>query len=163
MLKAIHKVEAERLFHVACTVARKAHEGQMYAGKPYYEGHVQEVIKRMGVDDDTATADDYVRLTIAALHDVLEDSEVTYAELAAIFPYRITKAVEYLTRRPGDHYYVYLCELVGFGPLDALYVKRADAMVNYGTSWDAKDPRRVKKYSLVIDLIEARIKEKEEA
>lgn len=85
---------------LAESIARAAHTGQLdRAGRPYIE-HVERVAA--GVDPADAP--------VAWLHDVLEDTEVTAADLAAqgIEP-QLIEAVEAITRgddEDPDAYYV---------------------------------------------------------
>ena len=71
---------------------------------------------------------------VAVLHDVLEDSSVTLAELrAGGYPDEICEAVDCLTRRPGEAYDAMIAR-VARNPL-ARKVKLADLE-------DNMDPRR---------------------
>lgn len=78
----------------ALALARRAHEGQVdKAGRPYIE-HPMRVMARLG--------DPYERMA-AALHDVLEDTDVTVAGLRdAGCPEPVIAAVDALTKRPGE-------------------------------------------------------------
>lgn len=107
----------------AFELALTAHAGQVdKAGAPYI-GHVARVAARVpeGPDSDAARV-------VALLHDVVEDTDVTLAEVEAQFGADIAQAVEALTRRksePGEAYYA----RVRNNPL-ALIVKRADIADN---------------------------------
>lgn len=78
----------------ALDLARRAHEGQLdKAGRPYIE-HPARVMARL--------EGPYERMA-AALHDVLEDTDVTAADLrAAGCPEPVIAAVDALTKRPGE-------------------------------------------------------------
>lgn len=80
----------------ALDLARRYHAGQTdQAGQPYM-GHVERVVARV-TDPDEKLA--------AALHDVLEDTPLTTADLErAGCPPRVLVAVEALTRRPDERY-----------------------------------------------------------
>ncbi|MFZ2526639.1 MAG: HD domain-containing protein [Rhodococcus sp. (in: high G+C Gram-positive bacteria)] len=107
-------------------IATTAHHGQVdKAGRPYIT-HPARVAARVAGDDYAVAA--------AWLHDVVEDTEVTLADLEQLFPPEVTAAVEALTRRPGEapaDYYARVREV----PL-AVTVKLADLA-------DNSDPRRL--------------------
>lgn len=75
---------------------KRAHEGQEdKAGRPYI-GHVARVMARVD------TAEEKI---VAALHDVLEDTDVTPDDLrAAGCPDELLAAIDALTARPGEPY-----------------------------------------------------------
>lgn len=105
-------------------IARAAHQGQVDKSGHAYISHPQRVAARVA-DDDLAE-------TVAWLHDVVEDTDVTLDDLARVFPPAVVVAVDALTRRPdeGDAYY----RRVRSDPL-ALRVKLADIA-------DNTDPQR---------------------
>lgn len=75
-------------------IATTAHQGQVdKAGRPYIT-HPARVAARVAGDEHAVAA--------AWLHDVVEDTEVTLADLEQLFPPEVTAAVEALTRRPGE-------------------------------------------------------------
>lgn len=83
-----------RISELAETVARTAHDGQFdKAGQPYIS-HPARVAARV--------ADDEHAVVVAWLHDVVEDTATTLTELAATFPAAVVRAVDALTKRPGE-------------------------------------------------------------
>lgn len=78
----------------AIEVAVKAHKGQIdKSGMPYIL-HPLRVMY---------TLKDPYQMTIAALHDVVEDTSVTISQLKAIgFPTRVLKGVDAMTHRKGE-------------------------------------------------------------
>lgn len=107
----------------AARIAEQAHHGQYdKAGMPYIL-HPLHVAEQMP-DEITAAA--------ALLHDVLEDTDITAAELAAQFPPRVTDAVRMLTHDPAEDYFDYIRRLRA-NP-DAVTVKRADLRHNLDES-----------------------------
>lgn len=107
-------------------IAAAAHEGQVdKAGQPYI-AHPARVAARVAGDERAVAA--------AWLHDVVEDTDVTLADLEQTFPPEVTAAVDALTRRPHEapaDYYARVRQL----PL-ALTVKLADLA-------DNSDPQRL--------------------
>jgi len=118
---------ADTVTTTAQRIATVAHAGQTdKAGQPYI-GHPGRVAARLTGDQLAEAA--------AWLHDVLEDTGTTAADLTAQgIPASVISAVEALTRRDGeapDDYYA----RVAANPL-ALQVKRADMA-------DNTDPERL--------------------
>jgi len=109
----------------AITLATRAHRGQVdKVGHPYIL-HALRVMLRQ--EDETAQV-------VAVLHDVLEDTHVTLADLrAAGYSEQVRAAVDCLTRREGELYEA-MIERVAANPL-ARQVKLADLADNL-------DPKR---------------------
>jgi (p)ppGpp synthase/HD superfamily hydrolase len=127
-------------------IARAAHDGQVdKAGRPYAE-HPARVAARCAPDEEAMAA--------AWLHDVLEDTDVSAAQLLAHgIPEVVIAAVEALTRaenEQGDDYYA----RVAANPL-ALKVKRADLA-------DNSDPGRLAALALQDRALAERLRAKYE-
>jgi len=109
----------------AIILAAHAHRGQVDKGGQPYILHVLRVMLRQ--EDETA------RL-VAVLHDVLEDTSLTLADLRnAGYSEQVCAAVDCLTRRKGETYET-MIERVATNPL-ARQVKLADLADNL-------DPKR---------------------
>jgi (p)ppGpp synthase/HD superfamily hydrolase len=104
----------------AIQIARSAHEGQLdMSGRPYI-GHPLRVMGRLTGEHERM---------VAVLHDVVEDTSVTAADLtAAGCPDDVVTAVLAISKRPGEDQADYLAR-VAANPL-ALAVKRADIADN---------------------------------
>lgn len=78
----------------AITIAAQAHAGQVdKAGKPYILHPLRVMLRVEGASEQIA----------AVLHDVVEDSSVTLAQIAAEgFAPEVLAAVDALTKRPGE-------------------------------------------------------------
>ena len=72
----------------AMKLAYKAHEGQVDRSGVPYIFHPIHLAEQM---------DEEISCTVALLHDVVEDTEVTLAELEQAFPTAVTEAVHLLT------------------------------------------------------------------
>jgi (p)ppGpp synthase/HD superfamily hydrolase len=85
---------------VALTIAAAAHERQVdKAGHPYIAHPLRMVARALTEHQDPDVA------IIAALHDVVEDSAISFDDLRmAGFSEQIVDAVEALTRREGEGY-----------------------------------------------------------
>lgn len=131
----------------ALRIAVKAHEGQVdRAGKAY-------IYHPLAVAMKTSTFDEFVT---ALLHDVLEDSDYTAADLRAEgIPGHIVDALLLLTHEKGKPYMEYVAQLKG-NPL-ARAVKIADLTHNSDMSRLAfitdKDLERAKKYRQALEYL----------
>lgn len=106
--------KADNLRAAAGQIAEAAHAGQLdNAGQPYIE-HPRRVAAR--VPDRLKP--------VALLHDVVEDTHVTFDDLRRTFPDWIVAAVEALTHRSGETRAAYYAR-VAANP-DAVVVKLAD-------------------------------------
>ena len=84
---------------LALQIAQKAHAGQVdKAGKDYIL-HPMTVASYMDTDTEK---------TIAYLHDVLEDTDVTVDALRKIFPNEIEDTLITLTHRKDESYFEYI-------------------------------------------------------
>ncbi len=128
-------------------IALRAHNGQVdKAGAPY-SVHVEHVAAQM-TDEDTKT--------VAYLHDVLEDTDISEAELREMFPAHIVDAVRLLTKQKGGDYSAYLAALKE--NLIARAVKIADLrhnmMVERIPLPTPKDYERIRvKYKPALDFL----------
>ena len=103
----------------ALRLAYDAHHGQTdKSGQPYIF-HPYHVAEQMT---------DEISVCVALLHDVIEDTSVTFAELEKEFPKEVIEALRFLTRKSGTGYLDYLCEIKQ-NPV-ALKVKLADIAHN---------------------------------
>jgi (p)ppGpp synthase/HD superfamily hydrolase len=104
----------------AIILAAGAHRGQVDKGGQPYILHVLRVMLRQ--DDETARM-------VAVLHDILEDTPVTFSDLqSAGYSEQVCDAVDSLTRRRGETYEA-MVERVATNPL-ARQVKIADLADN---------------------------------
>lgn len=110
----------------ACHLADLAHGGQLYAGKPYIDAHVTEVVHRVTSDPRGSNEDAAV---VAWLHDVLEDTPFRMHHLVAQgLSTRQQAALRAITRELGESYHDYLVRLSA-DPL-AVLVKHHDLQAN---------------------------------
>lgn len=103
------------LTNEAMKLAYAAHHGQVDKGGIPYIFHPFHLAEQM--EDEYCTC-------VALLHDVVEDTDVTLADLAEIFPKEVVDAVEVMTHREGEAYLDYV-ERVKHNPI-AKAVKLAD-------------------------------------
>ena len=106
----------------AIRIATAAHDGQ------YDRGGMPYILHPLKVMHYTKSTDEEI-LCIAVLHDVVEDSSVTWSDLREVcMSERVIAAVRALTKIPGQGYDEYR-EAV-FGNRDAMLVKLADLRHN---------------------------------
>lgn len=128
---------------LALQIAQKAHSGQVdKAGKDYIL-HPTTVASYMDTD---------VEKTIAYLHDVLEDTDVTVDALRNIFPNEIVDTLITLTHRKDESYFEYI-QRVSKSKL-AKKVKVADLLHNLDITRikepTKQDYERLEKYKKAI-------------
>ncbi len=91
------------------------------AGLPYYN-HLLKVY---------ANVDNYDEKIIALLHDVVEDTEVTFDDLKVYgYPENILEALRVLTKKKGEYYPDYIERIIDSNNIQALNVKLADLKHN---------------------------------
>jgi (p)ppGpp synthase/HD superfamily hydrolase len=114
-----------KLAILAAAFAARAHAGQVDRQGVAYIEHVAAVASLTRIAGGTWT-----QVTAAWLHDVLEDTPVTAAELREVFPAEVVDIVEALTRPADVTYLDWVRSLVG---TDAALVKYADLTHNTDT------------------------------
>jgi GTP diphosphokinase / guanosine-3',5'-bis(diphosphate) 3'-diphosphatase len=139
----------ETLLVLAIAIANQAHAGQLdKAGKPYIS-HPLTVMAQM----DTLESK-----IVAVLHDAIEDSELTIADLVRQgFPEFITDAIASITKIDGELYKDYILRVKSNAI--ARKVKIADVTHNMDISRIAnpteKDFQRLEKYKKVLQELNA--------
>ena len=128
---------------LALQIAQKAHAGQVdKAGKDYIL-HPMTVASYMDTD---------IEKTIAYLHDVLEDTDVTVDALRKIFPNEIVDTLITLTHRKDESYFEYI-QRISTSKL-AKKVKVADLLHNLDITRikepTKQDYERLEKYKKAI-------------
>ena len=136
-------------FEQAIQLAVQAHHGQRdKAGEPYIL-HPLRVMQRMETD--------WERI-VAILHDVVEDTPVTLADLRrAGFPQTVLTAVDCLTMREGENYDAFI-QRAKANPI-ARRVKMADLEDNLDLNRlprvTAADQKRLEKYQRALVALRA--------
>lgn len=122
-------------------LATSSHHGQFdLSGQPYIL-HPLKVMYYLKMDDEELQC-------IALGHDLVEDTEVTYQQLAEQFTPRIVEGIRALTKVKGETYEEYKQKI--FANRDAMLVKMQDLRHNSDIrrlrGVTEKDIRRVEKY-----------------
>lgn len=137
----------------ALLIATNAHHGQFDKGGTPYILHPLKVMHYLKSMDEEL-------MCMALLHDVVEDTNVTYKDLReAGISERVIAALKCLTKQPGQTLEEY--KEVVFGSEDAMRVKMADLRHNSDIrrlkGVTEKDLARMAKYHLFYLEIKARL------
>ena len=140
------KIDSEPMWKRAVDFANKYHTkaGQYRIGKngeklPYIT-HIHEVMKIL--INEANIIDDEI-LTVAALHDVIEDTECTYENLKEEFGEDIAEAVNLLSRKEGQTFDEYAKNIFTKFPWLG-DIKLADRIHNLRTYPEINDNKKVK-------------------
>jgi (p)ppGpp synthase/HD superfamily hydrolase len=147
------KMKKGELLGKVLVLATNAHAGQFDRGGNPYILHPMKVMHYLKSDDEELQC-------IALLHDVVEDTKTTWADLADIgCTVRIIEAVAALTKMPGQSYEQYKQGV--FANEDAMRVKLADLRHNTDIrrlkGITEKDIARLAKYNQFYLEIQARL------
>lgn len=117
----------------AMATAYNAHHGQMdQSGVPYifHPFLVAENVSRQGGDEDAVCA--------ALLHDVVEDTDMTFEDLKGEFSDKVIRVLRLLTHEQGQSYEEYIANMKNEPDKEirdtAILVKRADLAHNMDES-----------------------------
>ena len=134
----------------AMKIAYDAHHGQLDKNGVPYIYHPIHLAEQMS-DELTTCA--------ALLHDVVEDTGISIAELEKIFPHEVTDAVKLLTHDKKDDYFDYVRK-ISTNPI-AKAVKTVDLIHNSDMSRyigdsmknDPENLKRLEKYKKALKLL----------
>lgn len=130
---------------LAYSLALKAHGSQLYGTEPYVQYHVMGV-----VDNIQSLGFSKAYITVALLHDVLEDTKINKDTLSQLFDSSVVKSVVLLTRTPNNKE-VYLDEIKK--DKVARLVKIADATFNMNENLRHHNLNRANHYSKIISYL----------
>jgi (p)ppGpp synthase/HD superfamily hydrolase len=127
----------------AIKIAVNAHYGQQDKGGKPYILHPLKVMHYLKTDDEEL-------MCIAVLHDIIEDTKVTYHDLESIgMSERVISAVRVLTKQPGQTFEEYKAAVKS--NRDAIKVKMSDLRHNSDLrrlkGVTEKDIERMEKYA----------------
>ena len=133
--------------------AREKHMGQKYGSYDYFDKHIQGVVESVSTSLSETAGIPATRintvLTVAYLHDTVEDSDATVEEIESLFGVDIADAVDAMTHRDEESYQDYVKRALANDL--ARVVKYHDILFNLNqTLTDGDDSnrgrRRVDKY-----------------
>jgi len=132
----------------SCEIAEKAHAKQKrFNGEPYVN-HCYRVANNVG--------DCYLRKSIAMLHDVIEDTNITSLDLIdANLELYIVHCVETLTKREDENYHEYMMRLAQEKPcVDVKIADLCDNMnINQLVEIRMSDVARMSRYTWAINYL----------
>lgn len=145
------------MFDKAMFIAAREHLGVRDKGGHAYILHPMRIAMRLRTNDEEL-------MSIAILHDVIEDSKLTFEDLKAEgFTDRVIEGLKLLTHQKGVSYDDYIDGMRG--NRDALRVKREDLRDNSDITRlkgvREKDFERMNKYIRSFAKVEAYLKELE--
>ena len=119
--------------------ARDAHLGQLdRAGQPYNR-HLERVANQAAKYGAGAAV-------AAWLHDAIEDTPITEAEIVATFGRRIARTVEIVTRRDDEPYRPYIARIANSGDTRSVLIKLEDIADHALFSPERLTPSLAKRY-----------------
>lgn len=143
------------LLSKAIHIATNAHDGQYDKGGKPYILHCFRVLNYLDSGDEELQC-------IALLHDVAEDTKVTFQEMKeAGMTDRVIAALRLITKMPGQSYDEYVSGVLSLP--DAMYVKKADLTDNSDIrrlkGVTEKDIERTVKYHRFYMQIQSKLEE----
>ena len=133
----------EKTLNDAIHFAKEYHLDQCYGGIPYYR-HLCEVstfIEQMDIYNKNTEI-----LQVAWLHDVVEDTNVTYDDLDEFgFSDKVVEGVKHITKEKDEEYFDYIDKVKSNEY--ALIVKKADTLCNLRHSVMENNIKRIRKYA----------------
>ncbi|AUG85336.1 metal-dependent phosphohydrolase [Vibrio phage Thalassa] len=145
-------MKIEKLEHLLATAeqwAKDLHHGQTYAfGDDYFEAHIKEVEKmviELTRSDSFTRTERYLARIVALLHDAVEDTDCTIAEIQRTFGTRIAQCVMNLTKVDKESWESQWSRATR-DPI-SLVGKKADIMVNLRVSLANNRANLIDKYT----------------
>ena len=133
------------LFFKAETIAKSYHQGQMYGNKDYFSSHIEDVISETAdlLNKYFTTDNDCINvLCVAAMHDVLEDTDCQVSDLEADFYEEVIHSIVLLSKNISTEDYLENIKSNKY----AKVVKIADSRCNMNACIKQGDYNRAKKY-----------------
>jgi len=141
------------LEEAAWFIAENAHLNQMYGDNDPYINHVKRVFERVSQASFNREINRVARL-VAILHDVVEDSDVSFEEIAEVFGDRVKNAVWFMTRnKEKETYFEYISRLKNNDV--AILVKTCDLIENLKHSYLdlKKHSDKVERYEKALAIL----------
>lgn len=142
------------LLNKAEEIAKSYHKGQMYGDKDYFSSHIEDVISETAdlLNKYFVLNRDCINvLCVAALHDVLEDTDCSVDYLDTFFPVEVVEAVVLLSKNLSANNYLENIKNNKY----AKAVKIADSRCNMNACIKQGDYNRAKKYLKNLCYLEA--------
>lgn len=145
---------SKKMLGIAIALAAERHINMVDRGGQPYILHCLKVMEYLHSDDDELNC-------IAVLHDIVEDTNVTYGELSSYgFSDRVTRAISSLTKKQNQSPEEYLSAIMS--NVDAMRVKLCDLRHNSDIrrlkGLTQKDFDRMQKYHQMYMTIYQKLK-----
>lgn len=138
---ATHEQSEQNEIQKAKELAELSHQGQTRdEGTPYFE-HVERVAKRL-----TEMRGQAHYVIIAYLHDILEDTHITYTDLRDQFGRYVADGVQALTKEKGEDVSKYLKNIINHKSYGLAYIKLLDRIDNISSLQLCPNKNKIKRY-----------------
>ena len=134
---------------LANNLAQHFHSGQKYGEYDYFEYHLRGVVELLS--EVSLSPVSVSMISVALLHDILEDTSCTYETLENIFGVTVADTVSILTKVDGEPIEQYLFGICS-NPT-ARVVKFADSLFNYRECVKCGDLKRAEKYKRNLEVL----------
>jgi putative nucleotidyltransferase with HDIG domain len=163
VIKSKRKEAIYESVNSAIAFATKAHEGQYRKGKVEGEkeafvNHPIEVSKIAEKLAKKYNVDAELVKTAAILHDTVEDTDVTTAEIASKFSKEIAEIVSIVTNNKKKNYELFINDVLESGKREALVIKLADMTHNVATAEGIIRPKKIALWKSAITKIKDQLK-----
>lgn len=135
----------------AMLFAQEKHKGQKYGNKDYFLFHICGVADSVNNAVPNEESHKEEMLTVAYLHDVLEDCDATLEEITERFGVFVAEKVDLLTKKEGQFTEEYLSAITTSRV--ATIVKLHDSLFNATQCLVDGDKKRFRKYTNYIGLL----------
>ena len=134
---------------LANNLAKHFHTGQKYGEYDYFEYHLRGVVDLLSEVNLLPVKEDMI--SVALLHDILEDTPCAYETIENIFGFYAADSVSILTKIDGEPIEQYLFGICS-NPT-ARVVKFADSLFNYRECVKCGDMKRAEKYKRNFEVL----------
>lgn len=147
----------KQVYLKAVMYAVDAHDGQFDLNGARYFGHPARVARYVKV----SSGKNYIAMTAAILHDVIEDCGVSFEEIQDVLGLSdaIVDILKLLTRLPDETYVEFIDRIIASGNMLAILVKLCDIKDNLDPSRaypdEEKAARLVARYLAAKEKLEA--------
>lgn len=135
--------------HLAKNLAQHFHRGQKYGEYDYFEYHLRGVVELLS--EVSLLPVSVSMISVALLHDILEDTSCTYETLENIFGVTVADKVSILTKVDGEPIEQYLFGVCS-NPTTRM-VKFADSLFNYKECVKYGNLKRAEKYKRNLEVL----------
>jgi|GEM_PF-730741 len=164
---SLEKLPKHHVVRAAHEKARKGHDGQMRRdGTTYLEGHCEQVYEIINTEWGITEDIDPELLADALMHDLLEDTDVTYEEIAMEFGTRIANVIRGVSKYKSEGSSSFNLPDIksatiesqrivlgtGYEDYRVLLVKLADRLQNFRTMEGMPEESRVRKARETLEI-----------